>query len=313
MAGRAIVTGAGGFVGSTLSEFLEERGWSVVRGVQNQLENGVTCDITDPTQIHDLFDQAGDVTHVFHLAAIAFVPAANQNPIAAMNVNLQGTIHLANVMKDRASKARMLYISSADAYGPPLALPIAESHPLNPANAYAVSKAAADQFCAYLSRAEGADIVRLRPFNHSGPRQAPEFFLPSCAKQIAEIELGLRPPVIKVGNLLASRDFTHVDDVVRAFELAALEGHGGEAYNVCSGKAFTMYDALEALLKRSQVSIATESDPARMRPADVPSVLGSHAKLRAETGWEPCRSFDTLLDDLLGYWRRRIALELGGK
>ena len=313
MSGRALVTGAAGFVGSTLSELLEQRGWEVVRGVLPGQEGGVPCDITDPALLQRVFDEAGPLTHVFHLAAIAFVPAANNNPALAIDVNLSGTIHLAEVVRQRVPGARLIYVGSADAYGTPLSLPISEAHPLNPVNTYAISKAAADHYCAYLHRAFNMDVVRMRPFNHSGPRQEPAFFLPSCAKQIAEIEAGLKPPVIKVGNLLASRDFSHVHDVVRAFEAVALRGTPGEAYNVCMGKSYTMQESLDAMLRRSTVEITTELDPSRMRPADVPGLVGANSKLRAETGWAPEKSFDELIEDLLNYWRRRILLEIGGK
>jgi GDP-4-dehydro-6-deoxy-D-mannose reductase len=217
------------------------------------------------------------------------------------------------VVRQRVPGARIIYVGSADAYGTPLSLPISEAHPLNPVNTYAISKAAADHYCAYLHRAFGVDVVRMRPFNHSGPRQEPAFFLPSCAKQIAEIEAGVKPPVMQVGNLLASRDFSHVHDVVRAFEAAALRGTPGEAYNVCMGKSYTMQSALDAMLKRSTVAITTELDPARMRPADVPGLLGANSKLRAETGWAPEKTFDDLIDDLLGYWRRRVITRAGWK
>lgn len=307
MSGRALVTGSVGFVGLTLCERLEAQGWEVVRTVQPGQSGGIACDITDPVALRECFDSAGPLTHIFHLAAIAFVPAANDNPTLAIDVNLKGTIHVAEAMRACHPATRLVFIGSADAYGPPESLPLHESHPLNPSNTYAISKAAADQYCAYLHRGFGVDVVRMRPFNHSGPRQEPVFFLPSCAKQIAEIEAGLKPPTVQVGNLSAIRDFSHVDDVVRAFEAVALRGRAGEAYNVCQGRGYTMQEALDALLERARVPIAIEHDPARMRPADVPAFFGANDKLRAETGWLPEKSFEKLLDDLLAYWRGRVA------
>lgn len=306
MSGRALVTGAAGFVGSTLCALLEARGWAVVRTVQPGQAGGVPCEITDPESVRAVFAEAGAVTHVFHLAAIAFVPTANHNPTLAMNVNLNGTIHIAEAMRATWPGARLIFIGSSDAYGAPESLPLRETHPLNPANPYAISKAAGDHYCAYLHRAHGADVVRVRPFNHSGPRQEPAFFLPSCAKQIAEIEAGKKPPVLQVGNLDAVRDFSHVDDVVRAFEAVALRGSAGEAYNVCQGRGYTMREALEALLARARVSIAVETDAARMRPADVPALVGANDKLCAATGWAPEKTFGELVDDLLAYWRGQV-------
>lgn len=313
MSGRALVTGAAGFVGTTLCAYLEERGWEVVRGVLPGQTGGLPCDITNPKLLHECFEAAGPLTHIFHLAAIAFVPAANKNPALAIDVNLSGTIHLSEIAREHTPGARFIYVGSSDAYGTPLSLPISEAHPLNPINIYAISKAAADHYCSYLHRAHGMDVVRMRPFNHSGPRQEPAFFLPSCAKQIAEIEAGLKPPVMQVGNLLASRDFSHVHDVVRAFEAAALRGGAGEAYNVCMGRSYTMREALDAMLRRAKVEIATELDPARLRPSELPGIVGANNKLRAETGWAPEKSFDDLMDDLMNYWRRRVLTELGGK
>lgn len=306
MTGKALVTGAAGFVGTKLCAYLESQGWDVVRGVVSGQGGGMPCDVTDPKLLKNVFCATPDLTHIFHLAAVAFVPAANKDAARAMEINLLGTINLTDAMRACDSKARLVYVGSADAYGTPLSLPISEAHPLNPVNAYAISKAAADHYCAYLSRACGMDIVRMRPFNHSGPGQEPNFFLPSCAKQIAEIEAGLRPPVIKVGSLLTSRDFSHVHDVIRAFELAALKAYSGEAYNVCMGRSYTMQAALDAMLQRSTVQIVTERDPERMRPAEVPALIGANAKLKAETGWAPEKTFDNLLDDLLGYWRERV-------
>ena len=309
MSHRALVTGAAGFVGLTLCDLLESRGWEVVRTVQPGQEGGIACDITDPQALEATFAAAGPLTHVFHLAAIAFVPAANNNPTLAIDVNLKGTIFVAEALRKCHPAARLVYIGSADAYGPPESLPLRETHALNPSNTYAISKAAADQYCSYLHRAFGMDVVRMRPFNHSGPRQEPVFFLPSCAKQIADIEAGLKPPTMQVGNLAAIRDFSHVHDVVRAFEAVALRGHAGEAYNVCQGRGYTMQEALDALLARARVAIAVETDPARMRPADVPALFGANDKLCADTGWAPEKSFEELLDDLLAYWRGRVVQE----
>jgi GDP-4-dehydro-6-deoxy-D-mannose reductase len=313
MKGRALVTGAAGFVGTTLCAHLEAQGWEAVRVVQTGQTGGIPTDITQPGLLEEVFSQAGALTHVFHLAAIAFVPMANDNPVLAMEVNLNGTINVAGAMRKHAPAARMIFISSSDAYGAPLSLPMTESHPLDPVNAYSISKAAADHYCAYLHKSLGVDVIRMRPFNHSGPRQEAAFFLPSCARQIAEIEAGARPPIIQVGNLAAARDFLHVDDVIRAFEAAALRGMSGEAYNVCSGRSWTMAQVLEMLISRSTAEITTEIDPARVRPVDVPNVVGCSEKLRFETGWAPQKSFENLLDDLLDYWRGRVLLELGGK
>jgi len=306
MTRRALVTGAEGFVGRGLCTHLAAQGWQV-RGCDVRVPPGaaarLVCDITDREQVAQMLDWCAPLSHVFHLAAVTFVPEAIRNPVAAIEVNLQGTIRLMEAVRSRQPETRFLYVGSADVYGPPQALPIAESHRLDPANPYAISKAAADQYCAFLHESAGADIIRMRPFNHSGPGQSEQFVLSSFAQQVAQIEAGHIPATLRVGNLSAARDFSHVRDVVRAYECAALEGHAGEAYNVCSGRAQSIQEVLEKFLALSTADIRVEVDPARLRPVDVPEVYGSHEKLTAHTGWKPEIPFETLLAELLEFWR----------
>lgn len=303
MTRRALITGAEGFVGKALAAHLQQANWQVVRAALSGLPGAVACDVTRPEQVRAALRQAGAVTHVFHLAAIAFLPDASQDPIGAFRVNCEGVVHLVEALRELAPEARLIYVGSADAYGPPQALPVREEHPLQPNNPYGISKAAADHYCAYCVRAFDLDIVRVRPFNHSGPGQDPRFVLPAFARQIAEIEAELAPPRVRVGNLDAKRDFLHVNDVVRAYDLIALRGETGAAYNLCSGKARSIAGALDGLCARAEVPIAIEPDPARMRPVDVPEVYGSHERLTRDTGWTPQSPFEQLLDDLLRHWR----------
>lgn len=304
---RALITGAEGFVGRALAAYLQRRNWEVVCAALRGLPGAVACDVTRPEQVRAAVKHAGNITHVFHLAAVAFLPDASEDPLGAFRVNVEGVVHLTDALRELAPKSRMLYIGSADAYGLPQTLPVTEEHPLNPNNPYAVSKAAADQYCAYCCRTLDMDIVRVRPFNHSGPGQDPRYVLPSFARQIAEIEAELAPPRVRVGNLEAKRDFLHVNDVVRAYELLALRGESGAAYNVCSGKAQSVKAALDALCARVAAPIAIETDPARVRPVDVPEIYGSHDKLTRDTGWRPEIPFAQLLADLLERWRAAVA------
>ncbi|HPO12619.1 MAG TPA: GDP-mannose 4,6-dehydratase [Candidatus Hydrogenedentes bacterium] len=306
MTRRALITGGAGFAGRVLHDYLTRQGWETVRCDCMASPGVLSCDITDANQVDAVFQQAGGITHVFHLAAIAFVPTANRDPAAAMNVNLIGAIRIAEAMRQHAPAARLLSIASAEVYGRPISLPITETHPLNPVNPYAISKAAADFYCAYLHEGHKVDVVRVRPFNHAGPGQSDQFVLSSFARQIAEIEAGQRTPVVKVGNLRAARDFLHVNDVVRAYELIALRGHSGEAYNICSGAARTIQDALNLLIQMSPKSIVVEEDPERFRPVDVPEVTGSHAKLTEHTGWTPQIPFEEILSDILNAWRKHF-------
>lgn len=311
MSGRALVTGAEGFVGRTLCRYLRRQGWDVLGAANRGQESAtglVPCDITRPDDVEGLFERARDVTHVFHLAAVTFVPETQRDPVLAMRVNLQGTIHLLQALEANVPHACFVFVGSSDVYGPPARLPVDESHPLNPQNPYAISKAAADHFCAFFQRSTDIDVIRMRPFNHSGPGQSSEFVLSSFARQVARMEAGMDAPVLRVGNLSAARDFSHVDDIVRAYELAALEGTAGEAYNVCSGEPHVIQEAVDLLRGKASIPIEIEVDEDRLRPLDVPASYGSYAKLGQATGWRPERSFETLLDDLLSYWRQQLEI-----
>ena len=176
---------------------------------------------------------------------------------------------------------------------------------MNPKNPYAISKAAADHYCGFLHEAGALDVVRVRPFNHAGAGQPDVFVLSNFARQVAGIESGRLAPVLRVGNLDARRDFSHVSDVVRAYEAIALQGEAGEVYNVCSGQAPRIHDAVDKLLQLCRVAIRVEPDPSRLRTVDVSEVRGSHEKLKARTGWQPELSFERVLLDLLNHWRQQ--------
>ena len=310
---HALVTGAAGFVGRRLCAHLSCQGWEVagtdVYGTfpAPGCAEWVNCDITRRDDVVQLFDQIPPVTHLFHLAAVTFVPDAEKNAKAACRVNVDGTRRVVETLLKFDPSARLVLVSSADIYGPPLFLPIDETHPVQPQNAYARSKEQAETWCRSLHNAGKLDLVVMRPFNHTGPGQSDKFVLPSFARQIARIEAGIQPPVIQVGNLDAARDFSHVDDVLRAYELAALKGAAGEIYNVCSGASIRIGDALDRLLALSKTKIRVQTDPSRVRPPESAQIRGSHQKLSAATGWRPQIPFDRLLQDLLAYWRKQVA------
>jgi len=265
---RALITGADGFVGSVLCRYLAEAGWEMRAAVLREAYNPEAefqCDITDGDQVDALLAWAGRVDVVFHLAALTFVPESIQHPRRSMRVNVEGTMNLLEVCRARLPKSSFLYVSTAEVYGPPLELPIREEHPLNPQNPYAISKAAADSYCAYYHKSTGYAVVRMRPFNHSGPGQSDQFVLSSFARQIAQAEAGVSEPIVQVGNLDARRDFLHVDDIVRAYERAALRGVPGEAYNIASGKAVSIREALQMLLDMATIPIAVEPVPERSK------------------------------------------------
>lgn len=306
---RVLVTGANGFAGRRLAAHLSSLGYEVIGCDRSAAPGMIACDISDPNSVALLAGQAGRLDGIFHLAAMTFVPDSVANPGLAEAINLSGTKLLVEQFMSSAPESRFLFVSSSEVYGPPQSLPVTESHPINPQNPYAASKASADDYCATASRSGQHDIVRVRPFNHSGAGQSESFVLSSFSRQVARIEAGLDPAVIRVGNLDAARDFSHVDDVVRGYALAFEKGDTGAVYNVCSGKSVRMGSALEALLERTDTPIEIEVDPQLYRPLDVPEIRGDHGRLTKVTGWMPERNLTHILDDLLHDWRDRTKKE----
>jgi GDP-4-dehydro-6-deoxy-D-mannose reductase len=303
---RVLITGAFGFVGRRLADHLRSQGYAVLcSGLENEVngDDVRACDIANPESVDELLSWATPLDGIFHLAARTFIPDAHANPAAVMDVNASGTIHLVQAMRRHTPKARLVFISTSEVYGPPTSLPVNEQHPLNPQNPYAISKAAADQFCAYASAGDGLDIIRMRPFNHSGAGQADNFVLSDFARQIAGMSPGNHGNQMKVGNLEVARDFSHVDDIVRAYELAFRLGESGHVYNACSGDALTIRTALETLIQLAGVDVELVVDPARIRPTEVMEVRGDHSTLTARTGWQPEIGLTQLLEELLDYWR----------
>ena len=311
---RILVTGAQGFVGQKLCAYLSALGHIVLRSdteVSSDDPDARACNIAEAASVDLLVEWAGAIDAVVHLAAITFVPYAQANPTRVMNVNVQGTIHLIEAMKHFTPKARLLLVSTSEVYGAPKYLPVDEDHPFNPTNPYAISKVAADLYGQYVAQSGELDIVRMRPFNHSGPGQSEYLVLPNFARQLAAIECGQQEAVLQVGNLEAARDFMHVDDVVRAYGLALEQGETGAVYNLGSGTSHTIQSALDALLSRINLDVRIERDPARMRALVAPEICASHKRFTACCGWQPEKSFDTLLDDVLAYWRAALRVTEG--
>jgi len=317
---KALITGIKGFAGSHLVELLLAKGYQVyginysfanVENIQH-IRNRVTlreCDIRDEARLSEIISQSKP-DEVYHLAAIAHVPTSYRNPRLTFEVNLYGTLNLLGAVKAVSRDIKILYVGSASEYGAVREdeIPIDESVPPRPVDPYSVSKVSADMLAFQYFKSFNLHIVRVRPFNHIGPRQSPDYVVPSFAKQIAEIEKGLKEPVITVGNLKSKRDFTDVRDIVRAYWLALQKGEPGEVYNICSDKAVSIQEVLDKFLKLSKKEIKIEQDVERLRPADVPLLLGDATKFREKTGWEPGISFEKTLQDTLDYWLNRIYL-----
>lgn len=222
------------------------------------------------------------------------------------NISIQ--LHLIQAIIALELDARILVVGSADEYGlvHPAELPITEETPLRPLNPYAVSKITQDYLGYQYHLSHGLHVVRVRPFNHIGPRQGPGFVVPDFARQIALIEAGLQEPVIRVGNLSASRDFSDVRDMVRGYYLALHAGKPGSVYNLGSGEAHSIEEVLQILLELSTAAIQVETDPALMRPSDIPVSVCDSSLFQADTGWKPEHSLRGSLQAVLDYWRTQV-------
>jgi len=317
----ALITGINGFAGSHLAELLLSEGYQVC-GIDCDLSNAENirqirdrltlyeCDIRDEAKLNEIISQS-KLNEIYHLAAIAHVPTSYRDPRLTFEVNLYGTLNLLEAVKRSSKATKVLYVGSASEYGDVREeeIPINEDVPLRPVDPYSVSKVSADMLASQYFKSFKMYIVRVRPFNHIGPRQSPDYVVSSFARQIAEIEKGLREPVIMVGNLEAKRDFTDVRDMVRAYWLALQKGEPGEVYNICSGKAVSIQEAVNRLLKLSEKEIKTEQDVERLRPVDIPLLLGNSTKFRGNTAWEPMIPLKRTLKDTLEYWRDRVGRE----
>ncbi|MFH1561224.1 MAG: GDP-mannose 4,6-dehydratase [Patescibacteria group bacterium] len=315
---RALITGITGFAGSHLAELLLKKKIKVygtcrwrsrtenIEDFKNKL-NLIEGDLLDLKSLQKIMmDVKPD--YVFHLAAQSFVPASWASPAATLETNVVGSVNLFEAIRSVKIDPLVQIACSSEEYGlvHPNEVPIKEDNPLRPLSPYAVSKVSLDFLGYQYHQSYGLKIVRTRGFNHTGPRRGEVFVCSAFAKQVAEIEKGKQKPILSVGNLKAIRDFTDVRDMVQAYWLAATKGKPGEVYNICSGKGVEIQTVLDKLLKMSKTKITVKQDPDRMRPSDVPILLGDCSKFKRQTGWKPKIGFDQTLKDVLDYWRERV-------
>lgn len=315
---KVLITGITGFAGSHLADYCIERGGNDVYGVirwRSRTENirhlrekvtFVECDLRDATSTREVVERVRP-DYVFHLAAQSFVPMSWRAPTESLQTNVIGQLNVFEAVRKIDLACRIQIACSSEEYGLVREdeLPIREDAPLRPLSPYGVSKVAQDLLGYQYYMSYKMDIVRTRGFNHTGPRRASVFVVSDFARQIAEIEKGVRDPVMYVGNLDAERDFTDVRDMVRAYYLALEFGKSGEVYNICSEKSWRIGDMLDKLLSMSNAKITVKQDPERLRPSDVPRLRGDCSKFRKDTGWKPLIPFETTAKDMLDYWRDR--------
>src|SRR6266540_2325077 len=268
----------------------------------------IESDLRDLSSVRALVELSNP-SHVIHLAAQSFVGASWHQPAETLSTNVISQVNLLESIRGLRLEPRFLAVGSSEEYGMVYEdeLPIRETNPLRPLSPYAVSKVAQDLMGYQYFKSYGMHIVRSRAFNHEGPRRGDVFVTSNFARQIAEIERGLRPPVIAVGDLKSRRDYTDVRDIVRGYWLLLEQGEPGEVYNLCSGRAWVIQDILDFLLAQARVQgISVREDPARLRPSDVPVLRGDATKALTAVGWRPEIPFEHTLRDILDYWRGRV-------
>lgn len=310
---KAMIIGGAGFVGAYLTRHLhDDLKWEVVvtKMPQEQIEANakvVDLNILESDKVVSLL-QEEKPDYIFHLAAQSSVAVSWKNPGLTVDVNIKGAVNVLEAVRVMEKPARVLLIGSGEEYGHilPEESPIKETNHVRPGNIYAATKACQNMLGAIYAEAYQMDVMMVRAFNHIGPNQAPVFVVADFCKQVAEMEAGMREPIMQVGNLSAKRDFTDVRDVVRAYGLLVQYGKAGETYNVGSGLAIAIEQILQMIVSKSALDIQIEIDPNKLRPVDVPIIEADTQKLVQTTGWKREISLEQTIQETLDYWRKEV-------
>lgn len=316
---KVLITGATGFVGSHLVDYLLKnhkydihciKRWRArtenVTHFQDKV-NWWECDLRDAVSI-DTIIKGVSPDLIFHLAAQSHVPTSWNSPAETLETNIIGELNLFDAVRKAGINPRIQIAGSSEEYGLVYKneTPIKETNPLRPLSPYGVSKVAQDMLAYQYYKSYGLKIIRTRAFNHTGPRRPPVFVCSAFACQIARIDKSLENPVLNVGNLKAIRDFTDVRDVVKAYYLTILNGKPGEVYNIASGQGHKISEILNMLLAEITLKVWVDEDESKLRPSDVPVLIGDATKFKKATGWSPKIPLRQTLRDLLNYWRERL-------
>jgi len=297
---RILVTGSKGFVGGWLLAHLESSGDEVF-GLDTEV------DVTDLRAVEEFVHDAAPEA-ICHLAAQSSVGASWVDQASTYQVNFVGTLNVLEAANGCPERPRVLLVSSAEVYGrvAPEELPLSEDHPFAPISPYAASKAAAEMLGLRAWLGDGLEVIRARPFNHTGPGQRTDFVVPALAKQVADA-VGSGADALRTGNLDTKRDLTDVRDVVRCYRRLIVSGTPGAVYNVCSGESVAIREIAERLLVLAGLDLPILIDPGRVRESDIPELRGNPSTLRAATGWTPEIPLEVTLRDVLAYWQRPAA------
>lgn len=304
---RALITGSAGFVGGYLRRELEAHGYEVVGLDLRAGERTLAVDLLDADAVKDTVCEVRPDA-VFHLAGQADVARSWREPRLTVELNVIAAVNLLEALRAACPEARAVLVGSSDQYGDLGAAGerVSETLALRPQSPYAVSKKAQEDMARVYARAYGMNVCMTRSFNHGGAGQHEGFMIADFAAGVARVEKGLASAV-RVGNLGAKRDFTHVKDVARAYRLIAERGARGEVYNVGSGTVYSAQEILDRLIAMAACPVPVEQDPGRMRPSDAPVIRCDRSRLTAQTGWEPAYAIDDILADTLAYYRRTVA------
>lgn len=312
---RALITGITGFAGRHLARHLLGLGydvWGVSMADRAPIDLTMTgtevrfvnCDLRNKPAVAETLASARP-GEIYHLAGQSSVALSWAEPVLTFEINVIGTINLMDAACKYAPKAKLLIIGSGDEYGPAEEGegPVTETSRLRPQSPYALSKVCADLLADQYYKVKKLNSIRVRPFNHIGPGQRPDFATSDFAKQIAGAELGKRKAALKVGNLSVRRDFTDVRDIVRAYGMALAYCIPGEVYNICSGRVYALSEVVEIYLGLAKVKMKVEPEEERLRHADVHVIIGDASKFKLTTGWKAEISLEKSLSDVLDYWR----------
>ncbi|MEI8232892.1 MAG: GDP-mannose 4,6-dehydratase [bacterium] len=311
---RVLITGAGGFVGTHLIHALKATGDAEIFAAVYQATSDITSlieedhiipgDLTDYNYAEKLVAiSRPDV--IYHLAALSVVHNSVGQAVSIMNSNTTLSYNLLEAVRLSAPKARFIAISSGNVYGAvqDTTYPLSEDTPIRPLNPYAVSKVTQEMLALEYFLAYGLDVVILRPFNHTGVGQTTDFVIPKLSKQFAEIEQGGVDSIIEVGNLATVRDFTAVEDMVKAYILAADKGIAGEIYNIGSGVGHTIKEILDILQSLTPAKVEIKVNEDFVRTSDVPVLIADASKFRQATGWEPRITLSQTISAILENYR----------
>ncbi len=315
---KSLITGCAGFAGSHLADYLLEKGEEVValldvdeaRANIQHIEKDlhiVTADLRDSDRVRHVIESTKP-QRIYHLAAFSSPAESVENPELTYQVNFMGTLNLFAAWLRVAMECRFLLVSSAEVYGAVAGekQPLREEMELHPINPYAGSKAAAEIMALQFFQRYGLPIVRVRPFNHTGPRQSARFACSSFSRQVAEIELGVRPPKILTGNIRVLRDFSDVRDIVRGYSDLLEKGTPGEVYQLCSGHPVSIESILKTLIAFTSKPVEVLPDKSLVRNQDAAQVWGDYSKAKVAVGWEPRYKLSDTLRALELYWEARV-------